>query len=151
MTQRREFVLLANVSDANLSQCATAWHQPKTVTNGAQGFNCNCSKLADRSRRPHRSPRRTFSEHRRQCSPLLRAPGLGGRKLRPGSCSRHSSVPPPVPSPRFCIGTTESRLKVIAPSKLSTFRAPRTERPLANGFQSYFATAPGVVTPYRAG
>ena len=85
MSRRQEFVMLANTADANVSQlCARFGISRKTGYKWRSRFQAgNIQGLADQSRRPHHSPRRTVPAIAEQVLTLRSEhPAWGGRKLQ---------------------------------------------------------------------
>ena len=152
MTQRREFVFLANVSDANLSLlCDRFGISRKTGYKWRSRFQAgDAQTLADRSRRPHRSPRRTSSKIEEQVL-ALRAehPAWGGRKLRARLLALgHARVP--AASTITAILRRHQQIAPEASAQHQSFR--RFEHPEPNDlwqmdFKGYFATAAGRCHP----
>lgn len=152
MTQRREFVLLANVPDVNLTQLCNGFGiSRKTGYKWRSRFQVgDAQALADQSRRPHRSPRRTLPRVEEQVL-ALRAehPAWGGRKLRARLLTLgYSNVPA-----ASTITAILHRYQQIAPEASQhhqSFR--RFEHPQPNDlwqmdFKGYFATAAGRCHP----
>jgi transposase InsO family protein len=152
MSQRKEFVMLANVSDANLSQlCERFGISRKTGYKWRARFQTSDAQtLADLSRRPHHSPRRTEANIEEQVLALRNEhPAWGGRKLRARLLALgHSSVPA-----ASTITAILHRHQQIAPEESvrhQSFR--RFEHPQPNDlwqmdFKGYFATAAGRCHP----
>jgi transposase InsO family protein len=85
MSQRHEFVLLADAESANLRQLCRRFHiSPTTAYKWLDRFHRGgVAALADRSRRPHHSPARTPDSVEREVLSLRdEHPAWGGRKLR---------------------------------------------------------------------
>ncbi len=85
VSQRREFVMLANVEGANIRElCRRYGIQPRIGYKWRDRYEAEGEAgLADRSRRPHASPGRTLAALEGKLVALRRAhPCWGGRKLR---------------------------------------------------------------------
>jgi transposase InsO family protein len=152
MSQRREFVLLANFPEVNLSQlCGRFGISRKTGYKWRARFQANDTRaLADQSRRPQHSPRRTLPSVEEPVL-ALRAehPAWGGRKLRARLVALgYSGVPA-----ASTITAILQRHQLIAPEESlhhQSFR--RFEHPEPNDlwqmdFKGYFATAAGRCHP----
>ncbi|MGJ4972657.1 helix-turn-helix domain-containing protein, partial [Bradyrhizobium sp. HKCCYLRH1073] len=83
MDQRREFVMLAKQEGANRRElCRRFGISPQTGYKWIQRHDAGDTALADRSRRPHRSPERTAAATEQQIVALRDAhPAWGARKL----------------------------------------------------------------------
>ena len=85
VSERQEFITLASVPGANVSElCRRFGISRKTGNKWLARYRAEgMAGLADRSRRPHRSPRRTTEEVEKAVTSLRAAhPAWGGRKLR---------------------------------------------------------------------
>src|SRR2546421_4112154 len=152
MTQRREFVLLANVPEVNVSQlCNRFGISRKTGYKWRSRFQTDDAQaLADQSRRPHRSPRRTLPSIEEQVLTLrTEHPAWGGRKLRARLLALgHSSVPA-----ASTITAILHRHQQIAPEESAQHQSfRRFEHPAPNDlwqmdFKGYFATGAGRCHP----
>lgn len=152
MSQRHEFVILANASAVNLSQlCGRFGISRKTGYKWRARFQSGDGQaLAEQSRRPHHSPRRTLASIEAQVL-ALRAehPAWGGRKLRARLLALgHSSVP--AASTISAILQRHQQLAPEAAAQHQRFR--RFEHPEPNDlwqmdFKGHFATAAGRCYP----
>ena len=146
MSQRQEFVMLANTPDANVSRlCARFGISRKTGYKWRSRFQVgNIPALADQSRRPHHSPARSLPEIEEQVLALRhKHPAWGGRKLRARlQALGYSSVPA-----ASTITAILHRHQQITPEEsLRHQRCQRFEHPEPNDlwqmdFKGDFATA----------
>jgi len=152
MTQRREFVLLANVPEVNVSQlCDRFGISRKTGYKWRARFQTGeAQALADRSRRPHRSPHRTLASIEEQILALrTEHPAWGGRKLRARLLALgHASVP--AASTITAILHRHQQIAPEASAQHQSFR--RFEHPEPNDlwqmdFKGHFTTAAGRCHP----
>jgi len=99
MSERLEFVLLANQEKANLRQlCRRFGISPRTAYKWLARFKKNgVAGLADRSRRPHHSPAQTpVGMEKKVLSVHRKYPDWGGRKLQQRLLDLgHQSLPSP--------------------------------------------------------
>jgi transposase InsO family protein len=154
MSQRKEFVILARSTDANISQLCTRFGISRKT-----GYKWLCRTrsiekkdrlLTDRSRRPHHSPRRTPQGMEEQVLSLRgKHPAWGGRKLNQRLIDLgHSQVPAP-----STITDILHRYNQIDPSKSQQHQSwHRFEHPEPNDlwqmdFKGHFPTAAGRCHP----
>ena len=152
MSQRKEFVMLATAADTNLSQlCARFGISRKTGYKWRARFQTGqVQALADRSRRPHHSPRRSAANIEEQVLALRdEHPAWGGRKLHARLLALgHAKVPA-----ASTITAILHRYQRIAPEESQQHkRFQRFEHPEPNDlwqmdFKGDFATAAGRCHP----
>jgi transposase InsO family protein len=99
MSLRQELVVLAGKPDANVRQlCRRFGVSPKTAYKWIARHRAGDELLADRSRRPHRSPGRTRQAlEQRVCDLRRQHPAWGGRKIHARLAALDQ--PPHVPAP----------------------------------------------------
>lgn len=152
MSQRQEFVMLANAADTNVSSlCARFGISRKTGYKWRSRFQVgNIQALADQSRCPHHSPRRTAASIEEHVLALRdEHPAWGGRKLRARLLALgYSNVPA-----ASTITAILHRHQRIAPEESLRHQSfQRFEHPEPNDlwqmdFKGYFATAAGRCHP----
>ena len=152
MSQRQEFVMLATVADTNVSElCARFGISRKTGYKWRSRFQTGkVQGLADLSRRPHHSPRRTATNVEDQVLALRdEHPAWGGRKLRARLLALgYSNVPA-----ASTITAILHRYQRIAPEESLRHQSyQRFEHPEPNDlwqmdFKGDFATAAGRCHP----
>ena len=144
MSQRKEFVKLARVEEANLRElCRRFGISPTTGYKWLERFRADGEAgLADLPRRPHHSPGRTRPEIEEMVLKVRDAhPAWGGRKLRAWLSARGNA---PLPSPST-ITAILGRHGRIDPAEGAKHRAwQRFERPEPNqlwqmDFKGHFA------------
>jgi len=152
MTQRHEFVLLANASGTNQSElCKRFGISRKTGYKWRARFQTDeAQALADRSRRPQRSPRRTLACIEEQVLALRSEhPAWGGRKLRARLLAL-GQANVPAASTITAILHRHQQIAPEASAQHQSFR--RFEHPEPNDlwqmdFKGYFTTAGGRCHP----
>ena len=152
MSQRTEFIALATAPGANVSElCRRFGISRKTGNKWLRRFReGGAQALADRSRKPKRSPRRTKEETERQVLELRDAhPVWGGRKLK-ARLKAKGLLEVPSASTITTILRRHDRLSPEQSAKHTAFQ--RFERDLPNelwqmDFKGHFDTASGRCNP----
>lgn len=152
MSQRQEFVMLANAADANVSSlCARFGISRKTGYKWRSRFQVgNIQDLADQSRRPHHSPRRTAANIEEQVLALRdEHPAWGGRKLRARLLALGYSN---VPAASTITAILQRHQRIAAEESVRHQSFQRFEHPEPNDlwqmdFKGHFSTAAGRCHP----
>lgn len=152
MSQRQEFVMLANAADTNVSSlCARFGISRKTGYKWRSRFQVgNIQDLADQSRRPHHSPRRTAANIEEQVLALRdEHPAWGGRKLRARLLALGYSN---VPAASTITAILQRHQRIAAAESVRHQSFHRFEHPEPNDlwqmdFKGHFTTAAGRCHP----
>jgi transposase InsO family protein len=152
MSQRHEFVMLANAADTNVSSlCARFGISRKTGYKWRSRFQAgNIQDLADQSRRPHHSPWRTAANIEAHVLALRdEHPAWGGRKLRARLLALGYAN---VPAASTITGILHRHQRITSEESVRHQSFQRFEHPEPNDlwqmdFKGDFATAAGRCHP----
>ncbi len=127
--QRREFVMLASLDGANVSAlCARFGISRQTGHKWLRRAGCAGEGLADRSRRPRHSPRRTEARIEAAVLAVRDAhPAWGARKI--ARCLERDGIAPPSASTVHAILQRHER---VPPRRQTSHAYTRFERPAPN-------------------